>query len=55
MIASFVEDALEGVAPFTQGLLQSPTDATRYITNGHTTACSRGLDMPIIQEEITYK
>lgn len=45
VIASFVEDALEGYAHFTQG-------ATRHITNGPTSACSRALDMPVTQEEI---
>lgn len=55
VIASFVEDALEVGAHFTQGLLQSPLTDTGHITNGQTSAFSGELDMPITQEEITYR
>lgn len=55
VIASFVEEALEGRAHSTQGPLKSPPDATRHITNSPTSACSRALEMPITQEEIIYR
>ena len=50
VIAAFVEGALDADAHFTQGQLQSLPVATRHITNGQTSPCSRVLDIPVTQE-----